>query len=284
MKEPPSTTPQVLHPVPHIRNMLLWKEMYCSTVLVPYKEENGRSGTPLSTNISSRTSPSGGISSQQGFHPQDWAAGITSPVPEEADSATSGLASRKGEGGDLNTESLYHSLKEGELDCNRDHLEGTLVAADVRIDSNVKSDSRALDESLLEDDLFDDPDIALASDTMTASSRATNLGLGMDGLPPATDAVHRRLMSIELQHSNKVARLQAQLEQARNGWEVEGEKEGERDGVQNEGKCTPDEQVSVRLDCNVCKVVNGLYYEFTLIFSKTTMEDVNHLNLAVLLT
>jgi len=27
-----------------------------------------------------------------------------------------------------------------------------------------------------------------------------------------------------------------------------------------------------------------LYYEFTLIFSKTTMEDVNHLNLAVLLT
>jgi len=26
------------------------------------------------------------------------------------------------------------------------------------------------------------------------------------------------------------------------------------------------------------------YYEFTLIFSKTTKEDVNHLNLAVLLT
>ena len=31
-------------------------------------------------------------------------------------------------------------------------------------------------------------------------------------------------------------------------------------------------------------VSNGLYYEFTLIFSKTTKEDVNHLNLAVLLT
>ena len=29
---------------------------------------------------------------------------------------------------------------------------------------------------------------------------------------------------------------------------------------------------------------DGLYYEFTLIFSKTTREDVNHLNLAVLLT
>jgi len=29
---------------------------------------------------------------------------------------------------------------------------------------------------------------------------------------------------------------------------------------------------------------NGLYYEFTLIFSKTTIGDVNHLNLAVLLT
>ena len=31
---------------------------------------------------------------------------------------------------------------------------------------------------------------------------------------------------------------------------------------------------------------NGLYYEFTLIFSnsKTTMEDVDHLNLAVLHT
>ena len=30
--------------------------------------------------------------------------------------------------------------------------------------------------------------------------------------------------------------------------------------------------------------VNGLYYKFTLIFSKTTMEDVNYLNLAILFT
>jgi len=30
-------------------------------------------------------------------------------------------------------------------------------------------------------------------------------------------------------------------------------------------------------------ITNGLDYEFTLIFSKTTREDVNNLNLAVLL-
>jgi len=35
-------------------------------------------------------------------------------------------------------------------------------------------------------------------------------------------------------------------------------------------------------EIDLLQTLNGLYHEFT--FSKTTMEDVNHLNLAVLLT
>ena len=223
--------------------------MYCSAVLVPYNEEGrGRSPYP-SMNSSSRTSSGGDLSGQQGFHTRGCGAGTThQPVPLIVDSAINGLMSGKGEGDDPSTESLYHSLKEPGLDHNHDHLEETLVAAEAKIGSvNVKLDSKALDTNLLEDIQFDDPDIAPSLDTVPTNTRTTSLGLGVDGLPPATDAVHQRLLNIELQHSSKVAELQAQLKQARNGREVEDEKEGERGGVQNEEKCTPEEQVSVCL-------------------------------------
>ena len=228
----------MLRPVSHIKSMLLWREMYCSPVLVPYQ---GRDRKTSPTLLHNRMSQASNVTSRQGFHSRGQAVSTSPPAPEVADSATptsadNGQREEEEDIGAENEHSEYCSLEKAG-DSNTEQT----VSIDIRNGGvNAVLDSSALDAGLLQDAIVEEPAILPA--TLTVSSWPACLGLGVDGLPSSSDPVHQRLHEIEQQHQNKVADLIVQLKQSRQqDQEEQGKKGGEWE--QKDEPCSPKEKV-----------------------------------------
>ncbi len=255
---------QVLSPVTHVRNMLLWRAMYCTSPLVPYHQNSCRHHS-----VDSRLGHGGTVDKRKETRGSDSSRDVSperavaSPSPEISEGPVSfDPSSPSPEGvsrGSLGDAAAgYHTPTDSTSDSPR-HSAPRLTDSPF---SPAATGAGAVDADPLQDAMSSERCSVRGTAHLTDSNstvcyggcgQAGCLDVGADSLPRVFDLVHSRLRELDVRHRHTVSELQTKLQEARQTVRLlrerrrsEGVEEGagpcsEQEGSLQEALDTPDE-------------------------------------------